>query len=64
MEMKTRGDISLTQGMYLVRKEKRRSGILTSASGLIKRSVGGRLRRKMNKQLWATSFRQFAEERL
>jgi hypothetical protein len=37
MEIKTRGDITLTRGLDLVRKEQRRSGILTSASGLIKR---------------------------
>jgi hypothetical protein len=36
MEIKTRGDIILTQGLGLVCKEQRRSGILTSASGLIK----------------------------
>jgi hypothetical protein len=35
--VETRGDITLTQGLDLVRKEQRRSGILTSASGLIKR---------------------------
>jgi hypothetical protein len=37
MEIKTRGDITLTRGLDLVRKEQRRSEILTSASGLIKR---------------------------
>jgi hypothetical protein len=35
--VETRGDITLTRGLDLVRKEQRRSGILTSASGLIKR---------------------------
>jgi hypothetical protein len=37
MEIKTRGDITLTRGLNLVRKEQRRSGIPTSASGLIKK---------------------------
>jgi hypothetical protein len=37
MEVKTQGNIILTQGLGLVCKEQRRSGILTSASGLIKR---------------------------
>jgi hypothetical protein len=37
MDIKTRGDITLTWGLDLVRKEQRRSGILTSASGLMKR---------------------------
>jgi hypothetical protein len=37
MEIKTQGDIILTQGLGLVSKEQRRSGIRTSASGLIKR---------------------------
>jgi hypothetical protein len=37
MEIKARGDITLTQGLDLVRKEQRRYGILTSASGLIKK---------------------------
>jgi hypothetical protein len=37
MEIKTREDITLTQGLGLVHKEQRRFGILTSASGLIKR---------------------------
>ena len=46
MEIKTRGDITLTQGLDLVRKEQRRSGILTSASGLIKRRAGGKLSKK------------------
>jgi hypothetical protein len=36
MEIKTQGNITLTQGLSLVCKEQRRSGILTSASGLIK----------------------------
>jgi hypothetical protein len=36
MEIMARGGITLTQGLSLVRKEQRRSGILTSASGLIK----------------------------
>jgi hypothetical protein len=34
--VETRGDVTLTQRLGLVRKEQRRSGILTSASGLIK----------------------------
>jgi hypothetical protein len=35
MEIMAQGDITLIQGLILVRKERRRSGILTSASGLI-----------------------------
>jgi hypothetical protein len=35
MEIKTQGDIILTQGLGLVCKEHMRSGILTSANGLI-----------------------------
>jgi hypothetical protein len=64
MEIKTRGDIILTQGLGLVCKEQRRSGILTSASGLIKDDQVEDLVRKVNKQLRAAGFRQFAEERL
>jgi hypothetical protein len=37
MEIMALGGITLTQGLSLVRKEQRRFGILTSASGLIKR---------------------------
>jgi hypothetical protein len=37
MEIKARGDITLNWGRDLVHKEQRRSRILTSASGLIKR---------------------------
>ena len=44
--VETRGNITLTRRLDLVRKEQRRSGILTSASGLIKRWTGGRLRKK------------------
>jgi hypothetical protein len=44
--VETRGDITLTQGLDLVCKEQRRSRILTSASGLIKRRAGGRLSKK------------------
>ena len=40
------GDMTLTQGLDLVHKEQRRSGILTLASELIKGWTGGRLDKK------------------
>ena len=62
--VEAQGDITLTWGLDLVRKEQRRSGILTSATGSIKRWAGGRLSKKGEQQLWATGLQRFVGEKL
>ena len=63
MEIMALGGITLIQGLSLVHKEQRRSGILTSASGLIKDEQVEELGEDEQTAV-SNRLRRFAEEKL